>query len=235
MQRVDLLWAGIQRRQKHTLASVVGAMNGAATQDLRLVRVWPVVRDVLARGTGTPRATRPRPRSSTRGTRPAASRLDADLDGKVDAPGAAVLDAAWGRIANAVLAPVLDDRAARAELAKLVPNDPPLAPDGSSAYSGWWSYVQKDLRALLGRPVAGSRSRRGSAAPATWRACAASLWAALDEAAARARGGAGARPGRLARGRDGRADPVRARDPHRTMRGSNKPTFQQAITFSTHR
>ena len=45
-------------------------------------------------------------------------------------------------------------------LAKLVPNDPPLATNGSSAYSGWWSYVQKDLRALLGRPVSGPYQTR---------------------------------------------------------------------------
>ena len=51
VQRVDLLWAGIQRRQKHTLGSVVAAMNGASTQDLRVMRVWPVIRAVLARGT----------------------------------------------------------------------------------------------------------------------------------------------------------------------------------------
>ena len=72
VQRVDLLWAGIQRRKKHTLASVVAAMNGAATQDLRLMRVWPVVREVLARGTGR-LAPRRRPPGSTRGTRPVAA------------------------------------------------------------------------------------------------------------------------------------------------------------------
>ena len=33
------LWAGRPASPKHTLASVVGAMNGAATQDLRLMRV----------------------------------------------------------------------------------------------------------------------------------------------------------------------------------------------------
>src|SRR6185436_7517747 len=47
VQRVDLLWAGIQRRQKHTLASVVAAMSGASTQDLRVMRVWPVIRAML--------------------------------------------------------------------------------------------------------------------------------------------------------------------------------------------
>src|SRR4029079_13503285 len=107
-------------RQSPSLRTGAGAMNGAATQDLRLMRVWPVLRDVLARGTGTPRATAAA--AQLDGWFAAGgSRLDADLDGKVDAPGAAVMDAAWSAIADAVLAPVLDAQG-RAELAKLVPN-----------------------------------------------------------------------------------------------------------------
>ena len=232
VQRVDMLWAGIQRRQKHTLASVVGAMNGAATQDLRLVRVWSILRDVLARGTGTPRATAAAAQLDT-WFASGGSRVDADLDGMVDAPGAAVLDAAWSPIANAVLAPVLDDQA-RTELAKLVPNDPALSQDGSSAYSGWWSYVQKDLRSLLGRPVTGPYQTRFCGAGDVAR-CAASLWAALDQAAAQLSATQGPDPAAW------RADATAERIQFapgiltQTMRGSNKPTFQQAITFSSHR
>jgi len=232
VQRVDLLWAGIQRRQKHTLASVVGAMNGAATQDLRLVRAWPVVREVLAKGSGTPRAAAAAAQLDA-WYAAGGSRLDADLDGKVDAPGAAVMDAAWGPLANAVLAPVLDEQA-RAELAKLVPNDPPLSPTGSSAYSGWWSYVQKDLRSLLGRPVTGPYQTRFCGA-GNASACAASLWAALDQAAAQLQETQGTDP--LQWRADATAERIRFAPGilPRTMRGSNKPTFQQAITFRSHR
>ena len=35
------------------------------------------------------------------------SRLDRDLDGKIDDPGAAILDAAWNRLADAAMTPVL--------------------------------------------------------------------------------------------------------------------------------
>ena len=232
VQRVDLLWAAIERRRRHTLASVVGAMNGAATQDLRLLRVWPVVREVLARGTGSARA------SAAAGVVDAwlaagGSRLDADLDGKVDAAGAAVLDAAWPRLANAVLAPVLDAEL-RLELARLVPNDLALAPDGSRAYSGWWSYVHKDLRSLLARPVQGTYGTHFCGTGDVAR-CASSLWAALDETAAELATAQGADPSTW------RADATRERITFapgilpRTMRGSNKPTFQQVITFATHR
>ena len=132
VQRVDLLWAGIERRRKHTLGSVVGVMNGAATQDLRVMRLWPVVRDVLARGTGTPRAAAAAQLVNA-WKRSGGSRLDADLDGKVDSAGAAILDELWPRLAHAVLAPVLDNEL-RAGLAQHVPNDPPLDTNGSSAY-----------------------------------------------------------------------------------------------------
>jgi acyl-homoserine lactone acylase PvdQ len=232
VQRVDLLWAGIQRRPKHTLGSVVAAMNGAATQDLRLMRVWPVIREVLARGTGTVRAAAAAAQLdawySTGG-----SRLDVNLDGKIDAAGAAVLDAAWTGIANAVLAPVLDEEA-RAELARLVPTDPQLGPNGNGAYSGWWSYVHKDLRSLLGRQVVGAyRTRFCGAGDAT--RCASSLWAALDEASGTLEAAQGATPS--AWRADATAERIRFAPGilPRTMRGSNKPTFQQAITFRSHR
>jgi len=232
VQRVDLLWPGIQARPKHTLASVVGAMNGAATQDLRLMRVWPLVRDVLGRGAGTPRATTAAARIDE-WYAAGGSRLDADLDGKVDAGGAVILDAAWPRLANAVLAPVLDQEA-RTELGRLVPNDPALAPNGSSAYSGWWSYVQKDLRSLLGRQVTSPYRNRfcgaGQLAP-----CAASLWAALDGAVGELERTLGGDPASWRA--DATAERIRFAPGilTRTMRGSNKPTFQQAITFATHR
>ena len=232
VQRVDLLWDGIARRKKHTLASVVGVMNGAATRDLRVVRVWPIVRDVLARGTGTARAVAAAAQvDAWHGA--GGSRLDADLDGKVDGIGAAVLDAAWPKLANAVFAPVLSAEL-RQELERLVPNDPALEPSGSSAYSGWWSYVQKDLRALLARPVQGTYATRFCGGGDVAR-CAASLWAALDAAAAELQAAQGPDPAGWW------ADATKERITFapgilpRTMRGSNKPTFQQAITFATHR
>jgi acyl-homoserine lactone acylase PvdQ len=232
VQRVDLLWDGFARRQKHTLATVVGVMNGAATQDLRLMRVWPIIRDVLARGAGTPLASAAVAQVDV-WLSAGGSRLDADLDGKIDSAGAAILDVAWPKLANATLAPVLDAEL-RQELARLVPNDPALQTDGSSAYSGWWSYVHKDLRTLLARPVAGTYATHFCGGGDVTR-CAASLWAAIDETAAELSNAQGADPSAW------RADATKERIVFapgiltRTMRGSNKPTFQQAITFATHR
>ena len=196
------------------------------------MRVWPVVRDVLARGTGSPRAVAAAAQIDTWFTA-GGSRLDADLDGKVDSAGAAIMDVAWPKLANAVLAPVLD-LPLRQELGRLVPNDPALQTDGSSAYSGWWSYVHKDLRTLLARPVQGTYATHFCGGGDVGR-CAASLWAAIDETAGELAAAQGADPTAW------RADATKERIVFapgiltRTMRGSNKPTFQQAITFATHR
>ncbi len=97
--------AAVAARKKHSLATLTGAMNKAATQDLRAVRVWPIIRAVLQTG----------PAPSARAEAAAglldswrangSSRLDRELDGKVDDPGAAVMDAAWPRLADAVMTP----------------------------------------------------------------------------------------------------------------------------------
>ena len=52
VHRVDLLRAAVAGRKKHSLATLTGAMNKAATQDLRVVRVWPIIRAVLQTGPG---------------------------------------------------------------------------------------------------------------------------------------------------------------------------------------
>ena len=93
---------------------------------------------------------------STRGTTKAAAGSTATLDGKIDDPGAAIMDAAWQRLANAWAEPVLgpltadlaDDRTATFD-----------APPGGQ-YGGWHVYMDKDLRSLLGEPVKGTFRRR---------------------------------------------------------------------------
>ncbi len=47
VQRVELLQREVAKRKTHTLATLVGAMNAAATQDLRAVEVLPVLANAL--------------------------------------------------------------------------------------------------------------------------------------------------------------------------------------------
>jgi acyl-homoserine lactone acylase PvdQ len=232
VQRVELLSAEIARLRKHTLTTVTAAMNGAATQDLRLAQVWPHIRAVLR--TGPPPSARAEAAAGLVDAWAVAggSRLDGDLDGTIDAPGAAVLDAAWPLLADAVLAPVLGPLVDR--LAALHPRGDDPDPGGSAFLSGWYGYVEKDLRALLGRQVRGSFSRRYCGAGAL-AACRESLWAALEASASRLE----MRNGPVLS--TWRADATAERIQFLpgvladTMRWTNRPTFQQLVTFSGHR
>ncbi len=107
VHRVELLENAVARRSTHSLGSLVAAMNRAATQDLRNAEVLPAIKAVLATGPA------PSPREQEmlalleEWRAEGSSRLDRDLDGKIDAPGAAIMDAAWPKIADAVMGPVL--------------------------------------------------------------------------------------------------------------------------------
>ncbi len=232
VHRVELLRNALGTRRKHSLASVTGTMNAAATQDLRAMDVWPAIRAVLRTGSA-PSARAEGAVNLVDAWRGAgSSRLDRDLDGKIDDPGAAVLDAAWPRLADAVMSPVLGPLVDR--LARLMrrSNDP--GPSGSAYISGWYGYVEKDLRSLLDQPVRAPYSRRycGAGVLAT---CRDALWAAIDAAAAELEKTQGPAPSAW------RADATRERIRFTsgvlpdTMRWTNRSTFQQVISFSGHR
>lgn len=232
VQRVDLLSAAISGRKKHTLASVTSAMNKAATQDLRVQRVWPIVRAVLRTGPA------PGPRAEAAAAlldswrSAGSSRLDRDLDGKIDDPGAAVMDAAWPKLADAALGPVLGPLVDR--LAALHGRSDDAGPGGSAYLSGWYGYVDKDLRTLLDRPVRGAFSR-GYCGAGVLQTCRESLWAALDAAAAELEAAHGTTPSVWRA--DAAAERIRFASgllPD-TMRWTNRPTFQQLMSFSGHR
>jgi len=232
VQRVDLFTPKIAKRRKHTLASVVSVMNEAATQDLRVVEVWPVIRAVLA---GSPAPTTRADAAAKlvdAWLKAGGSRIDLALDGTIDDPGAAVLDTAWGPLTEAVMVPVLGPLTTRLE--QLMPRDDAAGPGGSSYIEGWYGYLDKDLRTQLGRPVQGPFSTRycggGDLA-----ACRTSLWAALDQAAARLEQDQGTDPAAW------RSDATKERIDFSTgilsdtMRWTNRPTFQQVMTFDGHR
>ena len=107
-------------------------------------------------------------------------------------------------------------------------------PGGSAYLSGWYGYVEKDLRTLLDQPVRGYYSRRycGGGILAT---CREALWAALDAAAAELEKAQGPAPS--AWRADATAERIRFTSgvlPD-TMRWTNRPTFQQVMSFGGHR
>jgi hypothetical protein len=155
-----------------------------------------------------------------------ASRLG---ENRPEDPGAAVLDAAWTPIAEAVLGPVLGElTGAFAQLATI---DNAPSPSGSAYGEGWYGYVYKDLRTELGLPVQAPFSRRYCGG-GKLKACRASLWAAIQGAAEALQKSQGNEP------KAWRAAPVRIGFapgflPY-TMRWTNRSTFQQVIEFLEH-
>jgi len=227
VQRVEL-FRGYGRHP--TLARAVGVMNRAATLDLRLEALWPVIRKVL-RGHPAPDQRTAEAIALLDDWRAGGgSRLDRDLDGKVDAAGAAIMDTAWPRIANAVMRPVLgagllDDLDAVSSR-----DSAPAESNGSSFASGWYEYVDKDLRTLMGRRVHGKFHLRYCGRGDRAR-CRASLFAALQRASATLAARQGPDP------RAWRSDATAERISFapglisNTMRWTNRPTFQQVVSF----
>jgi hypothetical protein len=215
----------------HTPATVVAAMNRAATQDLRAVEVLPQIVAVLRLGKAPSARDERMLQLLADWNAKGSARLDRDLDGFVDAPGAAILDAAWPKLADAVLGPVLGPLTER--LAALIPRDDGPSPSGSAYGAGWYGYVQKDLRAVLGRSSQ-SPFRIRYCGRANASACAASLWAALDAAGDELERAQGPNPD--AWHVSAAAERIRfAGFLDRTMRWANRPTFQQVVVFRSHR
>jgi acyl-homoserine lactone acylase PvdQ len=192
----------------------VGIMNRAATEDDRSL-VWPVVRQVLRTG----------PAPNTRDqkvvdllddwVRRDAPRLDSNGDGFYDDAGPVIMDAAWHPIAAAVMQPVFGPLLGALDSVR-----------GLGGQSGE-SYVDKDLRTLLGDPVKG-RFHLSYCGGGSLSACRASLWAVIDQTA-----------NQLAAAQ-GQPDPGLWREPASTtgfvpgllpnrFPSTNRPTFQQVL------
>jgi acyl-homoserine lactone acylase PvdQ len=202
---------------KAQITDNVGIMNRAATQDVRSP-VWPVVSRVLH----TTAPTQTDRDQEVLGIlddwfNRDAPRLDANNDGLYDEPAPVIMDALWRPIANAVMSPVFGS------LINDLDNVRNL--DGLEGES----YVDKDLRTLLGDPVIGpfnlSYCGLGSLPQ-----CAASLWQAVHDTA-----------DNLTM-QQGQADPLLWQGPAALSSFvpnvlpdkfpfTNRPTFQQVLEF----
>jgi acyl-homoserine lactone acylase PvdQ len=217
------LLAGNLKPGKNTVLDVVRTMNKSATQDLRAIAVWPAITTAL--GTAPSERDQQLRLLIDNWRAKGASRLDLNLDGKVDSPGAALLDAAWPKLADAVLAPVLGPLTGR--LAALMERDDAPNVNGSSYIDGWYGYVDRDLRG-------GGLANRycGGGDPA---ACSKALWAALEAAANELAAAEGPDPEAW------RSDATKERIQFApgiltaTMRWTNRPTYQQILSFDGHR
>jgi len=250
VQRVEM-FTGFPAKSK--LEDVVGVMNGAATRDIRASIVWPVIKRVFAEANSPPAP----------GSRLAeaiqqvddwqasgSSRIDANNDGKIDAPGAAVIDAAWPGIARAVIRGKLSEASTDA-LREQVGYSGNPGSGGSAFGGGWYSYVDKDLRTLLGEDVKSPWTDHFCGG-GNVNTCANALFDAIDAAASSLATSTGyqsavdwrsdANAERISFGPLAPPDPrplgelpIGVKKSKFSMRWTNRPTFQQAIEFGSHR
>ena len=155
----DALRKRIRGRRKIDLVGLVKVMESGATIDVRGQEIYPVMRRVIERGGGRG------------GVEPLLSTLDSwhgggshrrDLDGDNaydEGPAVALMDAWWPRLVKAQFEPVVGERF-MTEAQKMNPFISGPGPGGSAFGSGWWGYVDKDLRRILGQRVRGPLSRR---------------------------------------------------------------------------
>lgn len=204
----------------------VSIMNRAATEDLRALAVWPIIRRVLDGGPPPSGLAAQAANLIDRWRAHGASRIDVNLDGRIDDPGAAVMDAAWNGIARAVMSPVLGPLTNT--LAQMMPTSSTPSFD-----PGWFGYVSKDLRTQLGMKVRGPYSRR-YCGHGRLRACRASLWAAIQAAAMKLSMSEGANPSAWHSSATAeRITFIPGLIPF-SMRWTNRSTFQQVIEFTGH-
>jgi acyl-homoserine lactone acylase PvdQ len=217
VQRVEL-FDGWPRRPR--LADAVGIMNRAATEDVRSP-VWPVISRVLRTGRAPSTRAQQVVDLLDNWVRRDAPRLDAAGEGLFDDAGPTIMDAVFEPIARAVMGPVFGDL--------LEDLDAVRGLDGQSATS----YVDKDLRRLLRRPVRGDFNLR-YCGRGSLRACRRSLWTAIAQTA----------DGLAAL--FGNPDPASWRKPAGrtrfvpglipdTIRATNRPTFQQVLELKRRR
>ncbi len=177
IQRVDMLNSELARYPKATLANVLAAANAGATEDVRITQLWPTLKAMLDKGKSPSAAATQLVSVLDAWYAAGGSRVDANLDGNIDNPGAVILDTAWKGITDAGLCDRLGTAMCKGLESRISRFD--LPPSGQ--YSGWHQYMDKDLRTLLKRKVSGKYNLRycgdGSVSQ-----CSKELWAALAAA-----------------------------------------------------
>ena len=231
--RVQLLNDALRRQRHHgrwTMAGVVSAMNEAATQDVTAIEIVPLLARVLH---GSPAPTHQAAamlRALVSWSHAGGNLLPSTTHpAQIANPGAAIMEAAYPRIADAVMRPQLGP-----QLAQLNAVFPSFDGYLSGQYSGWYQYMDRDFKSLLHihqpQPLANSYCGKGDLSR-----CRRSLWSAIAAAGRRL-----TRTQHTADPADWRASAT-AIEIHFaplnvfTMQYTNRPSgIQQVISFNRH-
>jgi hypothetical protein len=173
---------GLRGKKKLTLNGLAQAMEEPATQDLRGVKVLPI----LLRALGKPRdkPTKDAIALLASWSRRGAHRRDLNGDGKYDDDAAVTLmDAWWPRAVDAVFRKSLKDAAFNAVASMIDVGDNTAGdPEAPAFYFGWWSYLHKDLRTLYNKRDPRGRFSRVHCGGGSKKVCGAALRASLRAA-----------------------------------------------------
>jgi acyl-homoserine lactone acylase PvdQ len=164
IHRSQLISDGVRRSirggREASLAQLVKAMEEPATQDLRAVKLLPL----LKRAIGHPKSAKLRRalHALTNWRKAGAHRRDLNQDGQYEDTGAvALMDAWWPLLVRAEFEPALGKTLFGQAQDMLPAGDhtrgDPTAPD---FFDGWWGYVSKDLRSVFGPDPRGAWPRR---------------------------------------------------------------------------
>jgi Penicillin amidase len=208
-------------------------MNKAATQDLRAITVWPTIEEVLASPGPAPGALALEAKETIRKwVKSGASRYGKEGPTKA---GAALMDAVWTPIGEAVLSPVLGSLLG--EFSSLDGPSNNENSQGSSFGGGWYGYVYKDLRQELGDEVQQPLSR-GYCGGGVLEECRKALWTAIEEATQKLESEQGTTEIKALRAAKVRINflpgILEKKGKPFTMSWTNRSTFQQIIEFTGH-
>jgi hypothetical protein len=237
---------------KMSLPELVDSMEGAGTVDLRGTQVLPLLLQVVGTPSDPQLATAVQQLQAW--VNNGAHRIDRDQDGHYDdETPVEIMDAWWPRLVEAEFKPEMGSALFDAIHNMMQFDDDPNAGSGghvgSSYIAGWYGYVSKDLRRLLGQPVSDGFSRT-YCGNGSLTACRDALRQALSDALAESpahlydEDKSDADTDRVSGCPSDKSDqwcwdsirfrPVGAVS-LRTIHWINRPTFQQAVEIQGHR
>jgi acyl-homoserine lactone acylase PvdQ len=233
LHRALLLMDNLGHGGNVTPAEIVSAMNEAATQDVRETLFEPVLSKLL-HGGKAPNARDAKMLALLDAWHEHGSsrldRTDANGVGKITDPGAAIMDKAWPLLASAWASTVLGPKLS-AQLASFM--TPYQAPPGGQE-EGWYGYMYKDIRTILGEHVSGPFAVRYCGA-GNLKKCRALMWGAITRAGNELAANQGSNPSAWRSSATAeRISFVPGLLPY-TMRYTNRPTgIQQVLSFGGH-
>ncbi|WP_225822140.1 penicillin acylase family protein [Streptomyces naphthomycinicus] len=230
-----------------TRTRLVQAMADAALADLRAEDVLPRLLKVVNSSAVTDPTAAAAVGKLQAWVTAGARRTETSAGSKTyaDADAIRILDAWWPLLVKAEFQPGLGNDLYTAITDNLPTDEAPSAghgPTGSHAGSsfqyGWWSYVDKDIRAVLGEPVQGGLAQKYCGG-GSLTACRDLLIGTLKQAAGMT--AAQVYPGddQCSAGDQWCADSIVQRTlggiKHGRISWQNRPTFQQVVEYTSHR